>query len=82
MGLKSRLVIVDLIYLYPIVVVGLLNHIKPQAPRLVFYRTTGILNQPVDVPLFESFLDLDCGNYNVHGTFCSEYSSDYLNSFA
>ena len=44
MGLGSRLVPVDLVEPYPIRVVGILNYIKPQASRLVVYRTTGIID--------------------------------------
>ncbi len=68
MGLECPFVPVDFIEPYLIAVVGVLNHIKPQAPRLVFDRTTGILNQAINVLLFESFFDLDCGDYDIHGT--------------
>ena len=70
MGLISLLVPEDLVEPYLVAVGGVLNHIKPQTPRLVVDRTSGTLNYPIDVLPLESFLDLDRGNYDINGASC------------
>ena len=67
MGLEGSLVLIDFIEPDPILVVGVLNHVEPQASRLVVDRALGILKHPLDVLVLESFLDLDRRNDYVHG---------------
>ena len=66
-GLKRVFVLVNFVEPYPVVVVGVLNHVEPQAARLVVDRSSGILKHPFDVLFLETFLDLDRGNYYVPG---------------
>jgi len=76
MCLKSRLVLVNLVDPNPIVVVDVLYHIKPQAPRLIMDGTTGVLNYPGDELFLVAFLDLERCNYHVHGFSASKYFPD------
>ena len=66
-GLKRVFVLVNFVEPYPVLVVGVLNHVEPQAAWFVIDRSTGILKHPFDVLVLETFLDLDRGNYDVHG---------------
>ena len=59
MGLKSRLVLVNLVEPDPIGVPGVLNDIKPQTPRLVVHRTLSVSQHSWHEPVFEARLDID-----------------------
>ena len=71
MGLKSRLILVDLVEPYPIRVIGILDHVEPESPRLVVDRASGILNQLLDELVFVPCFNLNGGYYDVHILSCS-----------
>ena len=71
MSLESRLIPVDLVEPYPVRVIGILDHVEPEAPRLLVDRATGILNQLLDELVFVSCFNLNRGDYNVYILPCS-----------
>src|SRR5438132_240071 len=77
-GLNRGLIAVDLVQIHRVQIPSILEHVKPQAPRLIVYRAAGITEQCFHKSVTMSCLDLDRDHECSHSISSASISLDSI----